>query len=410
MMNGTQVDPVKRQYEAYPYPVRDPELEMEELIIGSPSHPLEIDHFIFGGQRDWTQPTRILVAGGGTGDALVMMAQIFADWGANVELHYLDMSEASRKIAEARMAKRGLTATFHTGDLLSAPDLGPFDYIDCCGVLHHLPDPVAGATALSKALAPGGGIGAMVYAPYGRAGVYEMQDVLRALVGDEEPHRQVELSRGLLRNLPPTTGIARNPFLSDHIEAGDAGLYDLLLHSRDQAYDVDGVYDLLDASGLELVSFTMPGRYNPRPLIGDPELRKRAEALPQRQSEALAERLAGNMKAHVFYAVPKGSGEGRLATVNGSAVPNMVGPKGIALAASIWEHGGFTITVDGLTVERNLPKEVAGIVAGIDGKRDLNAIANMLGWEKKTFLLGFNNLYQPLNNFNFLRFSARRGL
>ncbi len=410
MINGAQPDPVKRQYEAYPYPVRDPAREMDELMIGSPSHPLEIDHFIFGGNRDWTQPTRILVAGGGTGDALVMMAQIFADWGANVELHYLDMSEASRAIAEARMAARGLGATYHTADLLSAPDLGPFDYIDCCGVLHHLPDPVAGASALKSALAPGGGIGAMVYAPYGRAGVYEMQDVLRTLVGNDQPAQQVELSRRLLSSLPPTSGIARNPFLADHISAGDAGLYDLLLHSRDQAYDVDGVYDLLDASGLELVSFSMPGRYNPRPLIADEELRKRAEALSPRAAGALAERLAGNQKAHVFYAVPKGTGEGRVAEVKGSAVPNMVGPRGAELASAIWENGGFTITVDGLTVERNLPKEVAGIITGIDGKRDLNAIGSMLGWDAKTFLLGFNNLYQPLNNFNFLRFSARRGL
>ena len=238
------LDLVQRQYEAYPYPARDPAKEMDELVVGSPSHPLEIDHFLFGGQRDWTQPTRVLVAGGGTGDALVMMAQIFADWGANVEMHYLDMSEASRKIAEARIAARGLSVTFHTGDLLTAPELGPFDYIDCCGVLHHLPDPVAGAAALTKALAPGGGMGLMVYAPYGRAGVYEMQDALRALIADDDPQKQIELTKNFLENPPPTNGLARNAFVADHIAGGDAGIYDLLLHSHDRAYDVDGVYDL----------------------------------------------------------------------------------------------------------------------------------------------------------------------
>ena len=408
MMNGA--DPVKRQYEAYPYPARDPAKETEELIVGSPSHPLEIDHFIFGGKRDWTQPTRILVAGGGTGDALVMMAQVFADWGANVDLHYLDMSEASRKIAEARMAARGLTATWHTGDLLTAPDIGPFDYIDCCGVLHHLPDPDAGAAALAKALAPGGGIGAMVYAPYGRAGVYEMQDALRTLVGDDAPERQVELSKRLVSSLPQTNGLVRNPYVHDHIEAGDAGLYDLLLHSRDRAYDVDGVYGLMDRAGLELVSFAMPGRYNPRALIADEELRNRAAALPPQQAAALAERISGNLKTHVFYAVPKGSAEGRVAQVHGRAVPNFVGPRGHALAKSVWDNGGFVFSMDGLTVQRNLPKEVAGIVALIDGKRSLNDICGKMGWETKTFLLGFNNLYQPLNNFNLLRFSARQGL
>jgi SAM-dependent methyltransferase len=404
------VDAVSRQYEAYPYPARDPAKETEELLIGSPSHPLEIDHFIFDGQRDWTEPTRILVAGGGTGDALVMMAQVFADWGANVDIHYLDMSVASRKIAEARMAARGLSATYHTGDLLSAPEIGPFDYIDCCGVLHHLPDPVAGASALRAALAPRGGMGVMVYAPYGRSGVYEMQDVLRALVGGDEPAAQVEKARRLIGSLPPTNGLARNPFVGDHLNEGDAGLYDLLLHGRDRAYDVDGVYGLLDAADLSLISFAMPGRYNPRALIGDAELRERAAKLPPREGAALAERLSGNIKAHVFYAVPKGTEADRVAQISPEAVPNFVGPKGAELAKSIWEKGGFAFNLDGLVVQRNLPKDVAGLVGGIDGKRSLLEIGKMMGWDGKVFQAGFKNLYQPLNNFNLLRFSARKGL
>jgi hypothetical protein len=60
------VDPVKAQYEAYPYPERDPADEAKRLVEGSPSHPVEIDHFLFGGRRDWTRPFRALVAGGGT--------------------------------------------------------------------------------------------------------------------------------------------------------------------------------------------------------------------------------------------------------------------------------------------------------------------------------------------------------
>jgi hypothetical protein len=99
-----------------------------------------------------------------------------------------------------------------------------------------------------------------------------------------------------------------------------------------------------------------------------------------------------------------------VAEVHGSAVPNFVGPRGHALAKSIWDKGGFTFSMDGLTVQRNLPKAVAGMVTAIDGKRSLNEIRAKLGWETKPFLQGFNNLYQPLNNFNLVRFSARRGL
>ena len=67
------MDPVRAQYEAYPYPARDPAEETARLITGSPSHPVEIDHFLFSGRRDWSAPFRALVAGGGTGDGLIML-------------------------------------------------------------------------------------------------------------------------------------------------------------------------------------------------------------------------------------------------------------------------------------------------------------------------------------------------
>ena len=85
-------------------------------------------------------------------------------------------------MAEARAAARQLkNIRFFTGSLLDAADLGVFDYIDCCGVLHHLPEPVEGFRALRAALAPEGGLGFMVYAPYGRSGVYPLQEAFGAL-------------------------------------------------------------------------------------------------------------------------------------------------------------------------------------------------------------------------------------
>ena len=52
------------QYDAYPYPQRDPRDEAKRLIIGSPSHLREVDHWIFGARRPASQPLRALVAGG----------------------------------------------------------------------------------------------------------------------------------------------------------------------------------------------------------------------------------------------------------------------------------------------------------------------------------------------------------
>jgi len=168
---------VQSQYEAYPYPARDPLDEAKRLIMGSPSHPLEMDHYLFGGMRDWSKPLRALFAGGGTGDGLIQLASLLTKAGKPYDITYLDLSSASRATAEARAKQRSLKGiTFLTGSLLDAPNLGLFDYIDCCGVLHHLPDPAAGFGALRAALAKGGGMGMMMYAPYGRSGVYPLQE------------------------------------------------------------------------------------------------------------------------------------------------------------------------------------------------------------------------------------------
>ena len=97
-------DLLRQQYETFPYPLRDPQEEKTRLLEGHPSHLLEVDHYIFGGRRDFRQPLRVLVAGGGTGDAVMMLGQHLADRGCPAELVYLDLSTASRAIAEARAA------------------------------------------------------------------------------------------------------------------------------------------------------------------------------------------------------------------------------------------------------------------------------------------------------------------
>ena len=205
---------VRDQYEAYPYPARDPRDEAKRLITGSPSRLAEVNHYVFGGRMDFAKPLRVLVAGGGTGDATVMIAQQSADAGCPAEIVHLEPSDASRKVAEARIAARKLGGVRFAGmSLLDLPgsDLGPFDYIDCCGVLHHLDDPAAGLKALTGVLAPEGGMGLMVYGELGRTGVYPVQDLLHAITGDETPQQRVVTAKALLKVLPPTNWLRRNP-------------------------------------------------------------------------------------------------------------------------------------------------------------------------------------------------------
>jgi SAM-dependent methyltransferase len=370
---------VRDQYEAYPYPERDPADEAKRLIVGSPSHPLEVDHFLFGGKRDWSKPLRALFAGGGTGDGLIQMAAVMSAANRPYDFTYLDLSSASRQVAEARAAARGLgDITFVTGDLLTAPELGEFEYVDCCGVLHHLPQPSAGFAALAKAIAPGGGLGFMVYAPYGRSGVYPLQGAFNTLFGDLSPTDKLAAAKRVFDRLPSGHQFRQNPHLHDH-EVSDAGFYDLLLHSQDQAMDVEKLTGLLDGAGLRLVDFTMPARYDLSRYAKPPE------GTGREASMAVAEKLDGAMKTHVGYAALKGSdnksGSGR----DMSLIPHLRGVDPRKMAQHIQRTGQITVTLSSEKLDLPIPKAAAPIIAQINGQRSLAQIAGKAGLDPIRF-------------------------
>ncbi|MFO7481969.1 class I SAM-dependent methyltransferase [Oceanibaculum nanhaiense] len=393
-------DPVQDQYEAYPYPGRNPAEEATRLVTGSPSRVLEIDHYLFGGKRDWSQPFRVLVAGGGTGDATVMLAQQLHDKGTPAEITYMDLSSASRRIAEQRIKIRGLTnVTFLSGSLLDLArmGLGGFDYIDCCGVLHHLPDPDAGLVSLAGALAPGGGIGIMVYGEYGRAGLYPLQAALQQLAGDMPLKEQVTLARKLLPALPVTNGFRNNRFLGDH-QRGDAELVDLLLHRQDRAYTVPQLATLVAGAGLRIASFIEPLRYDPGLYLTDPALAKRAAALPALEQAALAERLAGNMKLHIAYLTRESS---TVAQPAPEAIPLFIEWEAAPIAKAAQQQGGIRGSFDGLPVTLPLPRQAPAILKLIDGARSLDAIrheARFADWDG--FMAVFRPVWRALNGIN----------
>jgi SAM-dependent methyltransferase len=356
------------QYEAYPYPQRDPRDEAKRLIIGSPSHLREIDHWVFGAARPASTPLRALFAGGGTGDGAIMLAQQMARIARPGRVTHLDRSAAAQGIARARAETRGLVLDFHQGSLLdlASSGLGPFDYIDCCGVLHHLPDPAAGLRALLSVLAPGGGMGLMLYAPHGRTGVYMLQDALRRLAPpDQPPATRLDMARRVMRNLPETAWLRANRYFGDHIEGGDAGLYDLLLNPRDRAYNVTDLAALLDGAGLSITCFMEPMRYDPAVLLPDPKLRARITGLSNIEQAALAEDLAGNMSTHVVYCRRMTEPRPPHDPMNPAAVP---------IARNIRPDGTLPVVFDGLRVPVPLPPLAAALLRLIDGARPVGAI------------------------------------
>lgn len=401
---------VRAQYEAFPYPPRDPRDEVKRLIEGSPSHLLEINHYIFGGRRDFRQPFRALIAGGGTGDGTIMLAQHLADRGCPAEIVYLDVSSAARSIAEARTRQRNLTNIhFMTVSLLELPKLalGQFDYIDCCGVLHHLPDPAAGLALLAAALKDDGGIGLMVYGTLGRTGVYHLQAILRQLAADDPDATRLDLARRLLKQLPSTNWFARNPFLRDHLNVGDAGLYDLLLHSQDRAYTVPELAALVGAAGLAITGLIEPWRYDPASYLSDGALLKRTASLDWLERAGVAELLVGNLKVHICYAVKADRAATAVAQPQDpEMIPILREGSGAQSAKNLKPGGTLTAHAEGLEARFALPRRAGPILARIDGRRSLADIHADLAasegarFEWSAFKEEFDRLYGVFNAVN----------
>lgn len=301
---------VRQQYEALPYPPCDPEDDHRRLATTWLEDLAMINHYGFAGRQSFRQGFRALMAGGGTGDATIFLAEQLRHTDARVV--HLDLSAASIAIAQRRAQIRGLdNITWIHDSLLNLPQLGlaPFDYVGCSGVLHHLQDPDQGLRALLAVLAPGGALGLMVYGAAGRTGVYQMQALMQLVNGDEQDiARKIASTRDILGSLPPSNWFKRGEDLYHDHKAGDAGLYDLLLHTQDRAYSVEQLYAwLADGHGLHLAfSDVQRGRapYLPHMALGakPPAMATQLQQLPLRRQHAMAELMLGNITMHTFYA------------------------------------------------------------------------------------------------------------
>lgn len=304
---------VKSQYESLPYPPCNPEDDRKRLMLTWLEDLPMINHYCFAGKQSFQNNFRALVAGGGTGDATIFLAEQLR--ATNAEIVHLDMSHASIVLAQQRAKIRGLSnITWVHYSLLSLPalGLGKFDYINCSGVLHHLADPDLGLRVLRSALKPDGAMGLMLYATTGRAGVYQMQALMRLVNHAQNGHevaeqRKIANTRDLLGSLPPSNWFLRGEDLHHDHKLGDAGIYDLLLHSQDRSYSVGELFDWLGTQHGMHLSFSdvQRGRspYLPHMVLGrkPPAMTASLRQLPLRQQYEMAELMIGNIITHSLY-------------------------------------------------------------------------------------------------------------
>lgn len=305
--NETYIPAVREQYEDYPYPPRDPEDERNRLILTEINDINRVNFYCFSGREDFNQVS-ILDAGGGTGDSTIQWAERLR--GTHAKVVYLDISASSAEIAKRRAKIRNLdNITWLQGSIDELPqlDAGPFDLIICTGVLHHLEAPKAGLLALLKVLKPTGSLGLMLYAKYGRAPIYQIQELMGLVnQGVSQASERIANTKKILASLPPRHAFKQNEaYYGDYLTLGDAGIYDLFLHAKDQAFTIAGVHRLLQECGLRLTEFSTPKYrllYRPETVVRDPELLERIQSFPIPVQQHIAEIIVGLIGMHEFYA------------------------------------------------------------------------------------------------------------
>lgn len=260
------------------------------------------------GIKPATQDIRILDAGCGTGSGTDYLIHLNPE----AEVVAIDLSEKALAVAEERCQRSGVIAkhrkpvTFHNLKLEEATQLaGEFDFINCVGVLHHLPEPEKGIQALAKKLTPGGILHIFVYAELGRWEISLMQKAIALLQGNKRGDYRdgVQVGRAIFGSLPADNRLLKQEqerwALENHRDEAFADMY---VHPQEIDYNVETLFKLIDASGLDFVGFSNPKYWQLERLLGkSDELMARSRNLSDRDLYRLIELLDPNLTHYEFF-------------------------------------------------------------------------------------------------------------
>ena len=247
---------VRDFYDRYPYPPPVDSLEKYQRQWQDRQRR-RADFHLFWPGRPYKEDQSILVAGCGTSQA----AKHALRWPA-AQVTGIDCSETSVRCTEELKKKYNLkNLQVHQVPIERVDDLGmSFDQIVCTGVLHHLADPDVGLGALRSVLKPDGAMHLMVYAPYGRAGIYMLQEFCRR-IGSHASDVDIRDITGALSALPP--GHPLETLLKQAPDfRSESALADALLHPQDRAYSVSQLFDFIEKAGMKFGRWVRQAPYS----------------------------------------------------------------------------------------------------------------------------------------------------
>jgi len=333
---------VRAFYEHHPYPPPVDSLEKYRRF-GQDRQSRRVDYHLFWPLRPYREDLSILIAGCGTSQA----AKHAMRWPA-AQVTGIDFSAMSVRSTEELKRKYNLDnlqvrelPIERVGDLKMS-----FDQIICTGVLHHLADPDAGLSALRSVLKPDGAMHLMVYAPYGRAGIYMLQEFCRRIgihVNDEEIRDLITA----LTALPP--GHPLENLLRDAPDfRQEAALADALLNPQDRSYSVPQLFDFIEKAGLTFGRWLKQAPYTPHCGVMEkiPQASRIAK-LPFAEQYATVELFRGTMVRHS-------------AVVYRDDSPG--GPQPVSFAGDTWLRYVPLRMPDTICVQERLPVGAAGVL------------------------------------------------
>ena len=249
---------VRAFYEDHPYPPAVDSLDRYRDLWHD-GHRRRAEHHLFWPSLPYREDHSILIAGCGTSQA----AKHALRW-PQARVTGIDFSARSVASTEALKHKHKLDnlqvrqlPVEQAGELETS-----FDQIVCTGVLHHLPDPDAGLRALRDVLAPQGAMHLMVYAPYGRTGIYMLQEFCRRLgirAVDDEIRDLIAALAMLPRGHPLENLLREAPDFRN-----EAALADALLNPQDRAYSVPQLFEFIEGAGLRFGRWVKQAPYDPQ--------------------------------------------------------------------------------------------------------------------------------------------------
>ena len=292
-------DEVRDFYERMPYPAPLTDLDEHRNLYKNQDRRRAEFHLMWPAAQPRANQ-EILVAGCGTSQAAR-----YALREPDARITAIDVSDTSLRYTRDLQRKYNLeNLELHQLPIESVREIGrSFDLVVCTGVLHHLPDPDFGLRALRDVLQPNGAMRLMVYARYGRAGIYMMQEYCRLLEIDASATDLRSLGAAL-ETLPPDHPISGLLRRSKDFWRPEA-MADALLHPQDRAYTVPELYAWLDRCGISFGRWIEQAPYLAQcGAIARSPHAARLASLPPRQQHAAVELFRGTIVAHSFIALP----------------------------------------------------------------------------------------------------------